>query len=149
MLLQDKICGVDSEWKISGLSANKSQKDKGPAILQISSPAHAFVIDLHALNKEPALDSILQEVFCKNLVIGFGFSSDLSELKKHLPKFSFYKKLDNLIDIQTLYTETQKIQHESTKFQVSLGQMCEQYLGKKLCKGERMSNWERRPLRLS
>lgn len=30
---------------------------------------------------------------------------------------------------------------------MGLGNVCKEMIGKEICKGERMSNWERRPLR--
>jgi len=51
-----------------------------------------------------------------------------------------------LADLQTYYKVVFEGSEDCLK-SVSLGGVCKQLCGKEICKGERMSNWERRPLR--
>jgi ribonuclease D len=45
------------------------------------------------------------------------------------------------VDLQKLYRD------KKGEKNIGLGHVCEQILGKSICKAERMSNWENRPLR--
>lgn len=67
-------------------------------------------------------------------------------LNQYMPQFQFYKNIANLADLQTYYKTVYTGDAECLK-SVSLGAVCKQMYGKEICKGERMSNWERRPLR--
>jgi ribonuclease D len=62
--------------------------------------------------------------------------------KEHLPQMKFYQTIANHLDIlnlqQALFPEDRK---------VGLTAVCLQHLGKEIDKSERMSNWEKRPLR--
>jgi len=57
--------------------------------------------------------------------------------------FNFYKEITNLCDLQSYYRAVCK----DTATGMGLGNVCKDMVGKEICKGERMSNWERRPLR--
>ena len=66
--------------------------------------------------------------------------------KKHMPKFNFYKEIAQLVDLQSYYKAITKGTKDEIKM-VGLSSVCKNLLEKELCKGERMSNWEMRPLR--
>ena len=68
----------------------------------------------------------------------------MSMFKKHLPEMTFYQTIANLCDVQTLYKFVRP-----NEVQVSLGKACLDILGAEVDKSERMSNWEKRPLRLA
>ena len=57
---------------------------------------------------------------------------------------NFYRKFARFLDVQTYWCAIKK-----EKNQIGLAKVVEQIMGKPLCKGEQMSNWERRPLRQS
>jgi ribonuclease D len=77
-------------------------------------------------------------------MIGFDFKSDLEEISKFYPHMTFYDNIPMLVDLQSLYSLGKDQKNKN-----SLDAICEIYLSAKLCKAERMSNWERRPLRQS
>lgn len=57
---------------------------------------------------------------------------------------SFYKLFKNFLDAQTYYS---KVLVSSNS--ISLAKVAKETLKSELCKGEQMSNWEMRPLRLT
>ena len=65
-----------------------------------------------------------------------------------MPQFRFYKKIAKLGDLRDYYCTVFEGKEEKLK-SVALGKVCEQLLGQVIDKSERMSNWERRPLRLA
>ena len=83
----------------------------------------------------------------KTTILGFGFSSDISMFGKSCPKMNFYKDIANLVDIEQMYKKVYPDFKENGGS--SLAKVCWRLLGKKLCKAEQISNWERRPLRYS
>lgn len=117
-----------------------------PALLQLSSDTTAFLVDLIALSNNKTLNQVLTDLFTHpgTIMIGFGFKSDLDMLAKCLPQMSFYRTIASFIDLQWYYS---RVMTAST--QAGLAKVCKDVLGVELCKGEQMSNWERRPLRLS
>ena len=64
--------------------------------------------------------------------------------ERFYPKMKFYNNIPKFIDAQNFY---QKIFNDNQS--TSLTNVCEHLLKKKLCKNERLSNWEKRPLRSS
>jgi len=136
------LIGMDSEWR----PTVKPFADQRLAILQLSSELHAFVIDLIALKDNVVLDVMLTEIFTNenSLCLGFSFGSDTSMFKNSLPQMSFYKRFARFLDVQTYW---QAVKQE--KNQIGLAKVVETLFDKPLCKGEQMSNWEKRPLRMS
>lgn len=114
--------------------------------MQLSSETHACLVDLVALAESKALDAILTSIFTskETICIGFGFGSDISMLQQGLPKLQFYRHFENFIDVQAYYKQVKKADKIP-----SLALVVEQLFKQELCKGEQMSNWELRPLRLS
>ena len=110
----------------------------------MSSETDAYIIDLIALANNPVLDAKLTEIFTdeRSLCLGFAFGSDTSMFKESLPKMNFFKAFARFLDVQTYWQAIKK-----EKNQIGLAKVVEGILGKPLCKGEQMSNWELRPLR--
>jgi len=77
-------------------------------------------------------------------LLGFSFNNDLNEFQDKSPHFTFFQKVANFVDIQDYYGELHAINN-----QIGLLKVSEELFGKPLCKHEQISNWEKRPLRLS
>ena len=139
-LIGAPMIGMDSEWRpvISPFDPMR------PALLQLSSETDAYLIDLVALAGNKELDSILTQVFTHSdtLCIGFSFHSDLDMFEQFFPSMSFYKKFTNFIDVQSYYMKIHELDN-----QIGLAKVATDLMGKEICKGEQMSNWELRPLR--
>ena len=56
----------------------------------------------------------------------------------------FFKYMQNFVDAQIVYGRIME-----QRSQIGLSTVAKEILGVKVCKGEQMSNWEARPLRLS
>lgn len=57
---------------------------------------------------------------------------------------NFYRYIERFVDVQKYFAQL----HEGGK-QTGLAKVSEAIFGKPICKKEQMSNWERRPLRLT
>ena len=142
ILLDCPIIGIDCEWRPSLVKFNKT----GVALLQIGDTKNVFLVDMKALKESEALDSILTRVFTsdKIRIIWMSIQNDLGELAKGTPKLNFFRKIENLFDIQPMYSSLYK-----QKEGLGLSKIVDALLGYKICKFEQMANWELRPLRLS
>lgn len=89
---------------------------------------------------------MLSRIFCNpsTVVIGFGFSSDIEQFARKLPHLNFIKYVKNFIDAQTYFGKVYLVEQ-----QTGLAKVAQRIFNKTICKVEQMSNWERRPLRLS
>ena len=105
----------------------------------------SYLIDLVALAESKVLDQVLTDIFSNenSLCIGFSFKNDLHVFARHLPNMNFFKVFAKFIDAQNYYSKICDVG------QVGLAKVAKETIGFELCKGEQMSNWERRPLRLS
>ena len=117
-----------------------------PALLQLSDETTAYLIDLIALANNEVLDEVLTKIFTheESLCLGFSFRSDLEVFSGHFADMNFYKSMTNFVDVQTYFG---KVCISSS--QNGLAKVVQHIHQVKLCKGEQMSNWERRPLRLT
>lgn len=141
-----KFIGVDSEWRPV---ATRWLEANGPAVLQIAGYKEAFIIDLLALKNSKKLDHMLAAIFQnpKSTILGAGFSSDISQFHKHCENMKFLDYVPSFLEIQDFY---KKVYPDLTdKGSSGIKSICENILGKKLCKNEQVSNWENRPLRYS
>lgn len=141
-LVGAEMVGMDSEWRPS-ISPFDVER---PGLLQLSSDKAAYLIDLVAFANHKGLDEVLTKVFTneKTICIGFSFRSDLEVFAKHFPNMQFYKKFAKFIDVQDYYMKLFELDN-----QIGLAKVALELLETEICKGEQMSNWERRPLRLS
>ena len=80
----------------------------------------------------------------KIVIVGFSFNSDIEQFSKSFPTMKFYKYIQNFIDAQTYYGIVYK-----DSPMTGLTKVAKAVLEKGICKREQMSNWEKRPLRLS
>ena len=142
VLKKDKFIGVDSEWR-PGLATYYKTK---PSLFQISGANDAFCIDFVSLQKSDVLNKMMTEIFSSPdiTIIGFDFGGDTREVSKKLPHLTFIKYIANLLDLQAYYKEM-----TGSNQVTGLAKVAQAILGKPICKGEQMSNWEKRPLRLS
>ena len=136
------MIGMDSEWRPT-LNPFTEQR---LAIFQLSGETDAYIIDLIALANNQVLDAKLTQIFTdeQSLCLGFAFGSDTSMFKESLSEMNFFKRFTRFLDVQTYWQAINK-----EKNQIGLAKVVETILGKPLCKGEQMSNWELRPLRQS
>ena len=134
---KSKFIGIDSEWRESLELFGKTQT----SIIQLSdyNGKNIFILDIIELNKEENFKDIFEKLFILKTFISFGFNSDLENLPENLR--IFFEEKAKIIDIINLY----KIKYfeECPAF----SKVCDRIIGKKLCKCEQCSNWERRPLR--
>lgn len=141
-LLSSTYIGVDCEWRPELVKFNKT----GIALLQIGDKEHTFLVDMKALNESEELNTLLTSVFTnpKSSIVGMSFHNDLGAMASGCPKLSFYKRIENLYDVQNMYAGIYKQQEG-----MGLSKIVDAVIGKKVCKVEQMANWERRPLRKS
>ncbi len=142
ILLQEQYIGVDSEWRPALIKHDEAK----PALFQISGSKVAFLVDLVSLRNSKQLDDKLIQIFTNphSTIVGFSFNSDIATFSKYLKQMQFYTDITNFIDLQTyygiVYTQGPMI---------GLAKVAEKVLLKPICKYDQMSQWERRPLRLS
>ena len=141
-LIGSEMIGMDSEWR-PAISPYDNQR---PGLLQLGNDKAAYLIDLVALSNHKGLDDILTQVFTheNTLCIGFSFRSDLEMFAQFFPAMQFYKKFSKFVDVQEYYMKLYELDN-----QIGLAKVALDLFKKEICKGEQMSNWERRPLRLS
>lgn len=135
--------GFDSEWKIS-IGELKQNK---PALIQLAFSRQVFIIDLLAFNSRYVLDQKLGMIFRDPniLKIGVGLKNDLKLLSKFYPEMNCFK-LENFgrhVDLITLHKKYYKTEPKG------LAYLSKFHTSTSICKSERFSNWESRPLRSS
>ena len=100
-----------------------------------------------ALAESEVLNAVLKRVFENenSTIVGFSYDGDNSMFKTSFPKLDFFYHIANFIDAQKYYAEL-----KGENFQKGLAKIViELFPGQQLCKKEQMSNWTKRPLRLS
>jgi hypothetical protein len=132
-----EFIGIDSEWRES-LKINIKTKT---SILQLSDfeGKNIFILDMIELTKDNNFEKTFEKLFLNKKFISFEFSNDLINFPEQLS--IFFKEKVEIIDITNLYSI---IYFEQCP---SFSKVCEKLIGKKLCKYEQCSNWEKRPLR--
>jgi len=139
-LLEAPDLGVDCEWRPGLVKFNNT----GVALLQIGNKTDIFLVDMIALNESEVLDELLIKVFDKSNILGMSFHNDLRELGTRCPKLKFFKKINNLYDVQPMFSSL----YQQNKG-MGLSKIVDHIIGQKICKVEQMANWEKRPLRKS
>lgn len=135
--IQSKIIGVDSEWTQHSFANSRDEA----AILQMANydERNIMIIDMISLNNNKEFQKLFYEFFWNKTFVGHSFnSSDMKHFSEGIRK-TF--EIANIYDLVDLY------QYKFLKKGKSLKSMCQELLGKDLCKYEQCSNWELRPLR--
>ena len=118
----------------------------------------SVILDLILLRKNQKCQTLLKTIFETKIIVGFGFQSDIMQLKQ-FDGFTAFKRIAKFVDLQDVFQSEMKMENPprlSLIVEESYNKMHELYEGVPenvekvtLCKMEQMSNWERRPLRLS
>ena len=134
-----EFIGIDTEWRGTLEYNIKTQT----SIMQLSDfeGKNILILDLLELYKDKQFLEIFEKLFINKMFIGFDFDSDLENLPDKLSKFFRGKCV--IIDIKKIYFI--KYMKKCSSF----SSVCEEIIGKPLCKYEQCSNWEKRPLRES
>ena len=141
-LLDSPLIGVDSEWRPQLCKFDRMR----PALFQISNKRVAYLIDLITLANNDVLDKALAQIFRsdKSTILGYSFRADLDVFSRYLPNMIFYRQFKWFLDAQSLYGRVCE-----QRSQIGLSKVAKDVLKMDMCKGEQMSNWELRPLRLT
>mmetsp|Transcript_7293 Transcript_7293/g.12318 ORF Transcript_7293/g.12318 Transcript_7293/m.12318 type:complete len:166 (+) Transcript_7293:51-548(+) len=104
VLIGAKVIGVDAEWRPS---FTQFERGFGPAIIQISSYTHAFIVDIFTLKQSEKLDLLLSQIFSHpdTIIAGFSFHSDLSMFRDYHGNMKFIQTIPQLLDLQSLYRD--------------------------------------------
>ena len=142
-LLDEPYIGVDSEWRPAVVKFHKTN----PALFQIGGAKVIFLIDFVALKNSKALDEKLTQVFSndRSTIVGFSFNSDIQMYSRKFPHLTFYRFIQNFVDAQPYYAQV----YGNPNQQTGLAKVALAVFDTAICKGEQISNWEKRPLRLS
>ena len=134
---KSKYIGIDSEWK-SSFYANGKEK---ASILQLSnfSERNIMIIDLLKMeNDKDFMESFVNDFKGKSFI---GYAFNKSDIDQFCVRLQNMFKECTIIDLIDIY------QHKFLEKAPSLKELCQKFLGNKLCKYEQCSNWENRPLK--
>ena len=129
------LLGIDFEWKPQTCSL---EPISGASLMQIASKTFVLIFDVLKMKDDKSFKERFFKIFDKKTFLGHGMKSDINTISGDLKAF-FLKK--QYLDVQVIYKE------KYSQFCPNLSQLCRDFLSRDLCKGEQMSNWERRPLR--
>uniref|UniRef100_A0A1A8B9M7 Exonuclease 3'-5' domain containing 3 n=1 Tax=Nothobranchius kadleci TaxID=1051664 RepID=A0A1A8B9M7_NOTKA len=156
------VVGVDMEWQPM-FGCNSTQK---VALVQLAVLHQVFLLDLCAEEfcQHSELTDFIRLLFSDPsiLILGYGMAGDLRCLSANWPELSEEPlKMNGILDLLTVHQKIQRTkvsQVQNGSKEVLVGEDCaekglslliQQVLGKPLDKTEQMSNWEKRPLRIS
>ncbi|XP_061658259.1 exonuclease mut-7 homolog isoform X2 [Syngnathoides biaculeatus] len=162
LLKEGGVVGVDMEWQPTFGCTSIQQV----ALIQLATFDTVFLLDLCANGfcQHPETIIFIRSFFCERnvLKVGYGMAGDLKCLRSTWPQFVEEPlKMEGMLDLLNIH---QKIQCGKVKSaqcgprEVVVGEdssekglslLVQQVLGKALDKSEQMSNWEKRPLRVS
>ncbi|XP_077479257.1 exonuclease mut-7 homolog [Stigmatopora argus] len=164
LLLKDgSVVGVDMEWQPT-FGCVSSQK---VALIQLATFDRVFLLDLCANGfcQHPETIAFIRSLFSRQnvLKVGYGMAGDLKCLVPNWPQLVEEPlKRDGMLDLLYVHRKIQCSRKVNTaqrgprevlvgedSSEKGLSLLVQQVLGKALDKTEQMSNWERRPLRLS
>jgi 3'-5' exonuclease len=149
------VVGLDAEFIPSFTGSSSSEQ--GAALLQLSTPTQAILMDL--LKFSPEMDAFLYDVLTapQTIKLGYGFVRDMKGLRKSYRDAKCFKGITNLLDLDRAESAVKlyrlhapagsKDASASTKQLRGLSNMLNLYTGTYLRKDCQMSNWARRPLR--
>ncbi|XP_013859340.1 exonuclease mut-7 homolog [Austrofundulus limnaeus] len=156
------VVGVDMEWQptFGCVSAQKV------ALIQLAVHDQVFLLDLSAVEfcQHPDVVDLIRVLFSDQniLKLGYGMAGDLKCLTATWPELSEEPlKRNGMLDLLNVHQMIQRskvnVAQNGTK-EVTVGEDCaekglsllvQQVLGSPLDKTEQMSNWGKRPLRIS
>ncbi|KAM3874359.1 exonuclease mut-7 homolog [Diretmus argenteus] len=162
VLKEGGIVGVDMEWR-AGFGCISTQHI---ALIQLAVLDQVFLLDVCANEFCQHQDTIsfIRQLFSEQniLKVGYGMSGDLKCLLATWPQFSEEPlKMKGMLDLHIIHQKFQRSiassAHTGPKgvlvgegpAEKGLSLLVQQVLGKPLDKSEQLSNWERRPLRIS
>ncbi|KAK2819029.1 hypothetical protein Q5P01_024590 [Channa striata] len=162
LLKEGAIVGVDMEWQPTFGCASAQQV----ALIQLAVFDQVFLLDLSAKRfcQHPDTISFIRSLFSERnvLKIGYGMAGDLKCLLATWNQFLEEPlKMEGVLDLLSIHQKIQRCKvsrtHNGPK-EVLVGEdsaekglslLVQQVLGRPLDKTEQMSNWEKRPLRIS
>ena len=134
---KSKFIGIDSEWRTSFYADGKEKA----SILQLSnfSEKNIMIIDLLKMENDKELMELFINSFKDKAFIGYAFNK--SDIEQFCERLQNMFKECTIIDLIDIY------QHKFLEKAPCLKELCQKFLGNKLCKYEQCSNWENRPLK--
>ncbi|XP_025765129.1 exonuclease mut-7 homolog isoform X5 [Oreochromis niloticus] len=162
VLKEGVVVGVDMEWQPTFGCISTQQV----ALIQLAVSDRVFLVDLCARRfcEHPETIRFIRSLFSQQSVLklGYGMAGDLKCLLATWPQLQEDPlKMEGMLDLLSIH---KKIQHSALSRthngpkEVLVGEDCaekglsllvQQVLGRPLDKTEQMSNWEKRPLRIS
>jgi len=145
------IVGIDVEWRASTRVA-----EHGASILQVATDSVVFIFDMNALGHRKIQSSkiLIGKILSSKHIIKLGWSFDVADIGQLKTSSSGYFKssvehvamvvsLNELVFLEkSLRTESSATSTPS----LALADACLQHIGHNMDKGQRMTNWDRRPL---
>ncbi|XP_028273012.1 exonuclease mut-7 homolog isoform X2 [Parambassis ranga] len=162
MLKEGSIVGVDMEWQPT-FGCMSTQK---VALIQLAVFEEVFLLDLCASRfcQHPETVIFIRDLFSQKsiLKLAYGMAGDIKCLLATWPELLEEPlKMEEMLDLLSIHQKIQRGKVNQTQNgtkEVMVGQDCaekglslmvQQILGRPLDKTEQMSNWEKRPLRIS
>ncbi|XP_029371434.1 exonuclease mut-7 homolog isoform X2 [Echeneis naucrates] len=162
VLKEGGIVGVDMEWQPTFGCISTQQV----ALIQLAVSDQVFLLDLCANGfcQHPDTVSFIRSFFSDRnvLKLGYGMTGDLKSLVVTWHQFIEEPlKMQGVLDLLSVHQKIQSSKVDRTQngpkevlvgessAEKGLSLLVQQVLGKPLDKTEQMSNWEKRPLRLS
>ncbi|KAM4719370.1 exonuclease mut-7 homolog [Anableps anableps] len=162
VLKEGGVVGVDMEWQPT-FGCVAAQK---VALIQLAVFEQVFLLDLCARGfcQQPDLVGFIRVLFSEQniLKLGYGMTGDLKCLSATWPELLEEPlKMEGMLDLLRVHQKIQRgkvSQVQNGPREVLVGEdsaekglslLVQQVLGKPLDKTEQMSNWEKRPLRIS
>ncbi|XP_057674947.1 exonuclease mut-7 homolog isoform X2 [Corythoichthys intestinalis] len=163
LLKEGVVVGVDMEWQPTFGCVSTAQK---LALIQLATFDAVFLIDLCANGfcQHPETITFIRSLFSRQnvLKVGYGMAGDLKCLMCTWPQLVEEPlKIEGMLDLLNVHRKIQCSKVKSSRrgprevlvgedsSEKGLSLLVQQVLGKALDKTEQMSNWEKRPLRVS
>ncbi|XP_070706537.1 exonuclease mut-7 homolog isoform X2 [Pempheris klunzingeri] len=161
-LKEGGIVGIDMEWQPTFGCISTQQV----ALIQLAVLDQVFLLDLCAKGfcQHPDTVSFIRSLFSERniLKLGYGMSGDLKCLSATWRQFLEEPlKMEGMLDLLGIHQKIQRSKVKRTQngpkevlvgedsAEKGLSLLVQQVLGRPLDKTEQMSNWEKRPLRIS
>jgi hypothetical protein len=138
--LGQDLLSFDMAWRPS---LSKTEKRR-LSVMTLATRDAVFMIDMIKLADNLELDQTMKELISQTTLLVYALEVD--ELTEYMPYMTFYQNIPRFIDLKTPFTKLFDMEGE---FYSGLSCAVKQIFGERLCKRERVSNWERRPLRLT